>query len=418
MCVTGVLLAAQRHVIHSAEGVFRSVPPAGAQRLPFATLFERARAVRSASPSGAVWRSDSSEPVEAMFGRGQSVLLNPYTGAVLGQGGVRTRAFFRGVEDWHRWLAVSLEHRATGRGITGACNLAFLFLVCSGPFLWWPRIWTRAVLRAGTRFNGKLTGKPRDFNWHNVIGFWTCIPLALIVACAVVMSYPWANNLAYRITGNQPPPLQAAPAAIAQTPRDPSKSQQPGADALANPEGPQHRYADSPERGGGEKTEATPSLEGLNQQAAITEQRVPGWRAITLRVPGSPSDPNLVFSIDSGNGGRPDKRAQLTIDRKTGREVRWEPFSSYNSGRRLRAWIRFTHTGEAGGVVGQFVAALAALGGAFLVFTGLSLAIRRLIASLSRDRASTAIALLRPTPNFVPTVSNDSEPARHAGGQD
>jgi len=125
-----------------------------------------------------------------------------------------------------------------------------------------------------------------------------------------------------------------------------------------------------------------------------------------------------VFSIDSGNGGRPDKRAQLTIDRKTGREVRWEPFSSYNSGRRLRAWIRFTHTGEAGGVVGQFVAALAALGGAFLVFTGLSLAIRRLIASLSRDRASTAIALLRPTPNFVPTVSNDSEPARHAGGQD
>ncbi|HXT76212.1 MAG TPA: PepSY-associated TM helix domain-containing protein [Candidatus Eisenbacteria bacterium] len=365
MCVTGVLLAGQRCVIHWAERGFRAAPKQDAQRQPLESVLENAHASKSVMPSGAIWRNDPTEPVEVTFGRGQSLLLNPYTGATLGEGAVRTRAFFHSVEDWHRWLAVSLQRRAAGRGVTGACNLAFLFLVCSGPFLWWPRTWTAAALKAGTRFNGKLTGKARDFNWHNVIGFWCCIPLALIVACAVVMSYPWANNLVYRITGNPPPPSQA-------------NAQKPGA-GPAEADARSRRHANS---------DAAPPWQGIDELAASAEQRVTDWRTITLRLPTSPSDPNLIFSIDSGNGGRPDKRAQLTIDRKTAREVRWEPFSSYNSGRRLRSWIRFTHTGEAGGPLGQFIAAIAALGGAFLVWTGISLAIRRLRAAVTRDRAS------------------------------
>jgi uncharacterized iron-regulated membrane protein len=43
----------------------------------------------------------------------------------------------------------------------------------------------------------------------------------------------------------------------------------------------------------------------------------------------------------------------------------------------LRSWIRFTHTGETGGIVGQFIGFLACIGGAFLVWTGFSLAWRR-----------------------------------------
>ncbi|MDQ3323901.1 MAG: PepSY domain-containing protein [Acidobacteriota bacterium] len=39
-------------------------------------------------------------------------------------------------------------------------------------------------------------------------------------------------------------------------------------------------------------------------------------------------------------------------------------------------WTRFTHTGETGEIVGQFIAFVACLGGAFLVWTGLSLATR------------------------------------------
>ena len=230
------------------------------------------------------------------------------------------------------------------------------FSFISGPFLWLPRTWTRAAVRAGTRFNFSLRGKARDFNWHNVIGFWTCIPLAVIVLCAVVMSYPWANNLVYKMTGNPPPPPNAQQPAGAS-----SRTQTVSEIAIAT--------TVSPSSG---KDDHTSPWAGLDAASHHAEERVPAWRTITVRL-ASPSDPNLAFSIDSGNGGRPDERSQLTLNRKTGAEVRWEPFSSYNSGRQLRAWIRFTHTGEAGGITGQSIAAIAAAGGAMLAFTGLSL---------------------------------------------
>ena len=57
--------------------------------------------------------------------------------------------------------------------------------------------------------------------------------------------------------------------------------------------------------------------------------------------------------------------------------MRWEPFSSLTAGRRARSWLRFAHTGEVAGVVGQTVAGLVTAGGAVLVWTGLALAWRR-----------------------------------------
>src|SRR6185369_17295643 len=39
------------------------------------------------------------------------------------------------------------------------------------------------------------------------------------------------------------------------------------------------------------------------------ERQMSGWRSITLWLPPGAS---ATFSIDQGNGGRPDKRAQLT----------------------------------------------------------------------------------------------------------
>jgi uncharacterized iron-regulated membrane protein len=380
MCVTGVLLAFERQIISYAEQTFRVDPSAGAQRLPLEALLEKGRAAARNGPTSIAWKSDPAAPVEIAVNRNQSLLLDPYSGAVLGEGAKRTRAFFHSVEDVHRWLALPQESRATGRAITGACNLGFLFLVISGPFLWLPRTWTRAAVRNGTRLRLSLSGKARDFNWHNVIGFWTCIPLAAIVLCAVVMSYPWANNLVYKMTGNTPPP--------------PNSQQQAAANSQQN--GQRNRNRENSSTSSSSKSESAAPWTGLDAASHRAEARVPDWRTITVRL-ASPSDPNVAFSIDSGNGGRPDKRSQLTLNRKTGAEVRWEPFSSYNSGRQLRAWIRFTHTGEAGGLLGQSIASIAAAGGALLVWTGLSLAIRRLFASLSRRRSTATATAATPT---------------------
>jgi uncharacterized iron-regulated membrane protein len=344
MSATGVLLAYEKQLTAWAESSYRSRLPAdGTPGLGLEALVARVRGSRPDVVASAVTiRRDPDAPVVFARGRGLPLYVDRYSGEVLGEGSRPTREFFRKVEDWHRWLAVDGEGRPVGRGITGGCNLAFLFLVATGIVLWWPRERSRPALAGVTLFRTGLRGRARDFNWHNVAGFWSALPLFLIVLCAVFMSYPWATDLLYRITGSPPPPRPA--------PADP---------------GPARRDP--------------PSLEGWDRRFAWAERTVPDWRSITLRLP-PPSDDDPQLTIDTGNGGRPDLRGQLVFPRLSSDVVIWQGLASQSAGRRLRTWARFVHTGEAGGIVGQTIAAAAASGAVLLVCTGLSMALRRFAA--------------------------------------
>ena len=84
--------------------------------------------------------------------------------------------------EWHRYIAQSGDARPRGKMITGACNVGFLFLAVSGIYLWWPRSWTGTALRNVITFKRGLSGKARDWNWHNVIGFWSAPVLIVLTA--------------------------------------------------------------------------------------------------------------------------------------------------------------------------------------------------------------------------------------------
>jgi len=96
-------------------------------------------------------------------------------------------------------------------------------------------------------------------------------------------------------------------------------------------------------------------------------------------------------------------RSQLVLDAVTADVVKWEPFAGQNMGRRLRAWMRPLHTGEAGGLTGQTIAFLASAGGTVLVWTGVSLAWRRLRGWRRRTGSAEAI----PAPETRQEVSAD-----------
>jgi uncharacterized iron-regulated membrane protein len=343
MSVTGVLLAFERQWTELAERDLRVIPPArGAPRLSIDGLISAIRAAESeAMPSGLTLRSDPAAPAAINLGRERTVFLNPYTGAILGEGSKQVRGFFRSVTNIHRWLGTPEKNRALGRAVTGACNLAFLFLVISGFFLWWPRQGTKNAGRAIMVPKTRLRGKARYFSWHNATGFWCAPILFFIVLSGVLMSYPWATNLLFRLARSEPPPLRAA------TGPRPSPSK-----------------------------ESSFIPQDIDRLWTMAEQRLPGWKTVNVRFETSPSAP-LTFSIEQGLRGRPDLRSQLTLDPKTGELVRWESFASFSLGRQLRSWARFVHTGEAGGAPGQTIAALASAGAALLVCTGFALAWRR-----------------------------------------
>jgi uncharacterized iron-regulated membrane protein len=61
-------------------------------------------------------------------------------------------------------------------------------------------------------------------------------------------------------------------------------------------------------------------------------------------------------------------------------------FSSLDAGRRARTWLRFVHTGEYYGLIGQTIAGVASAGAVVLVWTGIALSLRRFRAWRSRKQ--------------------------------
>jgi uncharacterized iron-regulated membrane protein len=362
MSVTGVLLTYERQMLAWAERRSYQPAPAGAERLPLEDLIAAAQLHRpDFTPTSISIRNEPNAPVTLSAGRSGSLIIDPQSGHIAEPAAPRLRSFFSTVTGWHRWFNAIGESRATARAITGASNVAFLFLVLSGLYLWLPRVYKWAAFKMRLLFNPQATSsKARDFNWHHVFGIWSAIPLAVVVATATVFSYPWASDLVYRSVGEEPPrrggERGAGSAGVASTRSEP----QPAASHTARL-----------------------SYDELLARAAAHGD----WRTLTLNIPpNSVTATSVRIGVDEGNGGQPQYRHTLTLNAATGAEEGWAPFSSQSTGQRARSWIRFLHTGEALGVVGQTIAGLVSLTSAIMVWTGLALAWRRLIQPLLRRR--------------------------------
>jgi len=373
MSFTGTALAFEHDIIARVERDALRVtpPPANAPRLPVSELIKHARiAEPNRRPTAVTVSSDPAQVVQVAFGREATLYVDPYSGAVREQGSKKWRAFFQLMEGWHRFLGRSGDQRALGKAVTGACNAAFLFLALSGLVLWWPRKWRTKGLKRSLWFLRDASGRARDWNWHNVIGFWFAPILIILTATGVVMSYRWANDLVYRATGS-PVPAQQGPG-------------NPGSPALAAAKAP-----------------AAEGPLGPDALLAAARQFSPRWEVTTLLLGGPrgkggdqrpagetrPSagqtgaehlvTPPAVIMVQESGAGPLFARTSLTLDPFSAELLKRDTYADGSLGRRVRTWIRFLHTGEALGPVGQLLAALASLGAGFLVYTGFALSWRR-----------------------------------------
>jgi hypothetical protein len=179
-----------------------------------------------------------------------------------------------------------------------------------------------------------------------------------VVASGVVISYPWATDLLYTVTGTEAP-LRGG------------------------------RGAGSAGPGGSETWETLPDL-ALGEIETMLDrigEEVPDWRTASFQVSTS-ADREVSFSIDTSFGGMPQERSTIVLDRNAGEITDKSTFGDQNAGQRARSWMRFVHTGEYYGFIGQTIAGIASLAGVFLVYTGAALSARRLAVWLGRRRAS------------------------------
>jgi len=366
MSVTGLLLTYELQLQQWEAGGTVAVPASPqTERLPLEALIVAGGSRQTGPPSTIAVSSDPAQAVTLSWGREATVMVNPYTGEVLPEAPTTVRDGLVTLRSWHRWLGQEGESRDFGKSITGVCNMAFLFIVVSGIYLWFPRKWALSNFRAVALFKSGLAGKARDFNWHNVIGVWSMIPLFFIVFSGAVISYPWVSDLVYTAFGEEAPTRPA-------------------------PGGP-----GGPPRGGGgppgekEEAPAPPALEDFNFSAFLAgaDAAATDWRTVRINLPASAHEP-VTVAVDRGSGRQPHLQSTLTLDRKTGKVLKTANFSDQTPGAQARRLLRFAHTGEVGGVVGQTLAGLVSAGAVVLAYTGIALAWRRFRAWLARRAAA------------------------------
>jgi uncharacterized iron-regulated membrane protein len=350
MAATGVVLAYERQINSWADAptVSTTNPTTPPMRLDaiVAKLMSTGRGV----PDQLVLHHDDPNRVDARYGREQVLFVNLQTGDVSGESSKRAHSFFSQIEQVHRFLGLGFKS-TVGKGLTGAANLLFLFMLVTGLYLWLPKQWTASAMRVRLLVRRGVKGRAREWNLHNTVGIWTALPLLVIVLTATVESYPWANQLLYRIGGT---------------------STAPGGSQGGNRASAQHQSGQAAGQfvNWGEET-------ALDRAAVVAEQADTQWNTITIPIPKG-GEKTLAVASDRSSGGRPDRVTRLIINRQTGTLVKKIGFADGDTGGKLRAWSRFLHTGEEFGIVGQTIAMLASLGAVFLVWTGFSMTWRRL----------------------------------------
>lgn len=368
MSITGVLLTYERQINQwVAESHY--IPEAQQTgRMPLDELVTvRQIEYPDINASLMVVSSDPGAPVEFRAGRRGGVSLNPYTGQAMETGSPALESFFGTMTSFHRWFSIEGENRAIARQVTGISNLAFLFLVLSGMYLWLPALFNWITLKARLLFRSNYPdSKARDFHWHHIFGIWSAIPLVAVIYTGAVFNYPWAGELLYTVFGTEDSEAIAA-ASTAAAPVSENAGQNENA-LLGS-------LDQAPEQTPRELLSIDSLVSGV---MAETDKQ---WQRLNVTLPEA-DDQVIQVAVDWGNGAQAHKRHTLSLDRGTGAVMTVQTNDDLPSRQKIRGFVRFLHTGEVWGFWGQTIAGLVSLAALFMVWTGFALSWRRLIQPL------------------------------------
>jgi uncharacterized iron-regulated membrane protein len=232
--------------------------------------------------------------------------------------------FLSTTKEIHRWFGVEGPWREHAKIVTGASAAVLVLLSLSGLILWWPR-WRAAPLKAIAVPRGWLRNKGWWRQLHFAFGFWMLAPLLVAALTGVLLAFP-------------------------------------------------SLLAETPGRGARPPRGASPTMEGFPTAAAtkLTELH-PAWEEMELRPTAKggwqarvrPAQQAPTFAYDSYELG---SNLSPGVIRR---------YADLDATQRTKAWIRYVHTGEALGIVGQTIALLASFALLMLVWSGVTLSLLR-----------------------------------------
>ena len=300
-------------------------------------------------------------PFQFRAGRRGGVSLNPYTGMEMETESASLRSFWSTVTGFHRWFDIQGENRAVARQVTGVSNLAFLFLILSGLYLWLPSIYRWGLFKARLLFRPAYNNsKERDYHWHHIFGIWMAAPLVFIVYTGAMFNYGWSADLVYSAFGTE--------RAVRGGPGTGRPAPQTG-----------NAVAGLAQAGSADLQEVQKHYLTLEELVSrVIQETDIAWNRINVSLPDESRD-TLSVELDWGNGAQAQKRETLLLDRSSGSVLSTTSYAQRPLASKIQGYTRFGHTGEIWGWLGQTIAGLASLAALFMVWTGFALSYRRLI---------------------------------------
>ena len=350
LSITGAMLAFDNQFReHAYKNEYSVIPQAN--QLSLNTIYNLPDiSLDNRKPKSIIIYPDQEDALRFAFGHGSFLFVDPYTGEVMGNHRIKTVNFMNSIFLLHGSLVpfFSMETRNDGQNLTGITNLSALFLLISGMYLWIPKIFKWKFIKRNILFNKSALkeSKKRDYNWHLVLGFWSSIPLLVIVVTATFMEYDWAldmkNSFAEYFIGTE----KIEKTIII----DPNENQ------------------------------SNPNKEiNLDSITEIAKIQYPEWKSIMIGLPILDIKP-IKLTVDEGNGRQPQKRTVLQINQYTSEVLRVTPFSAKSKSDQ-NLFLRFLHTGEVFGFASQIIAFISSLFCIVVIWCGLALAYRRLVLS-------------------------------------
>lgn len=263
------------------------------------------------------------------FATEEDFFINPYTGEL--SGSRLAHSGFTGiVTDIHRTLLVPVA----GRYMVGLATLCMLVLTISGLRLWVPQQYRKwKQWKAVLTVNFKAGFKRQNYDWHNVLGFYSA-PVVILISLsgfAITFSNVFIAFL-FMLTGNSPQSVAGI--------FDQRSAYTQGAKSLSTIE-----------------------------VAQIGAASFPGGTLLGIAMP---ADKNAVYRLDikSKGASKTGNRVMMMVDQYTGRVAINSEKDFPNIGNSYLTWLTPIHFGSFGGMPTRILACIGGLIPLALYITG------------------------------------------------
>ena len=217
-----------------------------------------------------------------------------------------------------------------GRKVVGWLGWAMFVSSATGLWLWWPR---HGGFLRGLRWR---RGASTLFNLHHMVGFWVCLPLAILSLTGVYISFPQTSHALFGV----PPP--------AQRPGGPGRNAPPL---------------------------ASPNLT-IAQAIATAQAEAPGAAVVELNVPTKGKDPAWRVGLRAPGAER-SKTVQVLDATGAVKQPRGGEGGGPSGPDPVSKLMRQVHDGNGTGLVWQTIITLAGAAPLILSVTGVIMWLRR-----------------------------------------